>query len=32
MVRYASHGAADTEPDVSPDNDASGDRPLSFAY
>ena len=34
MARYAAHGVADTEPDVSPDNneDASGDRPLSFAY
>ena len=33
MVRYAHHGVADTEPDVSPDErDGSGDRPLSFAY
>ena len=33
MFRYAAHGVADTEPDVSPDNrDADGDRPLSFAY
>ena len=33
MVRYASHGASATEPDVSPDNkDASDDRPMSFAY
>jgi cytochrome d ubiquinol oxidase subunit I len=34
IARYAAHGVADTEPDVSPDNneDASDDRPLSFAY
>jgi len=33
MTRYAAEGVADSEPDVSPDNtDASGDRPLSFAY
>ena len=32
MVRYAAHGVADTEPDVSPDQDADPDRPLSFAY
>ena len=33
MVRFAAHGVADTEPDVSPDNqDAGEERPLSFAY
>jgi cytochrome d ubiquinol oxidase subunit I len=35
MRRYASHGVADTERDVSPDargDDASSDQPLSFAY
>ena len=33
MVRFAAHGVADTEPDVSPDNQGTGgDRPLSFAY
>lgn len=33
MVRYAAHGMAETEPDVSPDGrDADPDRPLSFAY
>ncbi|NTW39517.1 MAG: cytochrome ubiquinol oxidase subunit I [Cellulomonadaceae bacterium] len=33
MFRYAAEGVASTEADVSPDNqDASGDRPLSFAY
>jgi len=35
MHRYASHGVADTERDVSPDargDDASSDQPLSFAY
>ncbi len=41
MKRYASEGVADTEKDVSPDNPdnkpdpndpASADRPLSFAY
>ena len=33
MLRYAEHGVAETEPDVSPDNqDTDVDRPLSFAY
>jgi cytochrome d ubiquinol oxidase subunit I len=35
MHRYAVQGAADTEPDVSPDNPDNidgSDRPLSFAY
>ena len=33
MVRFARHGVADSEPDVSPDGtEGGGDRPLSFAY
>ena len=33
MVRFAHHGVADTEPDVSPDSEDAGDeRPMSFAY